>query len=91
MNENNFTSRVWWALIEKVTPCAIERLRWLAVVRRRWLAVLVATTCTYTCVFLADPVTFSMLQLADTIAADSRLADNDPLGSGSLLIGFRLR
>ena len=24
MNENNFTSRVWWALIEEITPCAEE-------------------------------------------------------------------
>ena len=22
MDENNFTSRVWWALIEKIAPCA---------------------------------------------------------------------
>ena len=24
LNENNFTSRVWWALIEDITPCAKE-------------------------------------------------------------------
>ena len=24
MNENNFTSHVWWALIEEIAPCAEE-------------------------------------------------------------------
>ena len=24
LNENNFTSCVWWALIEEITPCAEE-------------------------------------------------------------------
>ena len=24
LNENNFTSRLWWALIEETTPCAEE-------------------------------------------------------------------
>jgi len=39
--------------------------------------------------FLADPVTFSTSRLAYTITADHRLADRDPLGSGSPLMGFR--
>ena len=38
MNENNFTSRLWWALIEEIAPRAEEMA-----VKRRLLVVLEAT------------------------------------------------
>jgi len=29
LNENNFTNRMWWALIEEIAPRAEDRDRWL--------------------------------------------------------------
>ena len=44
LNENNFTSRVWWALIEEITPCAEEMAG-----EKEIVFVLEATT--YTCIY----------------------------------------
>ena len=42
-DQNNFTSRVWWALIEEIAPCAKE----MAFEKdQRWLVVLEATRYT---------------------------------------------
>ena len=38
MDENNFTSCVWWALIEEIAPRAEVKRRWLVVLEAMWAA-----------------------------------------------------